>query len=160
MFCAPLSYLYRKHETQYYVFRAMYVKYWCKLQILSSRPGSILYLSCMFESLLESTLPEVFYHCVKLGVQPLTIAFPWLFSAFVGCVTVSEVLLLWDRIVGFDSLLLLPVLACSFFSFRAKTVLNASSADELHSVFAEIASLELIPLLQLYLFGEPPSKNV
>jgi hypothetical protein len=39
-------------------------------------------------------------------------------SAFVGHLSPSETLLLWDRIIGFDSLLPLPVLAAAVMTFR------------------------------------------
>jgi hypothetical protein len=41
-----------------------------------------------------------------------------MFSAFVGFLSPSETLVLWDRIIGFDSLLVLPVLAVAVMSFR------------------------------------------
>ena len=39
-------------------------------------------------------------------------------TAFAGHLAVGEVLLLWDRIIAFDSLLLLPVLAVAVMAFR------------------------------------------
>ena len=39
-------------------------------------------------------------------------------SAFAGFLSPSEVLLLWDRVVGFDSLLPLPLLAVAVVTFR------------------------------------------
>lgn len=43
---------------------------------------------------------------------------PWIMSGFVGYLAPSETLLLWDRIIGFDSLLVLPVLAVAIMTFR------------------------------------------
>jgi hypothetical protein len=39
-------------------------------------------------------------------------------SAFVGQLSPAETLLLWDRIIGFDSLLPLSVLAAAVMTFR------------------------------------------
>lgn len=39
-------------------------------------------------------------------------------TAFAGHLAVGEVLLLWDRIIGFDSLLPLPLLAVAVIAFR------------------------------------------
>lgn len=39
-------------------------------------------------------------------------------TAFAGHLAVGEVLLLWDRIIGFDSLLPLPLLAVAVLAFR------------------------------------------
>ena len=39
-------------------------------------------------------------------------------TAFAGHLAVGEVLLLWDRVIGFDSLLPLPLLAVAVIAFR------------------------------------------
>lgn len=39
-------------------------------------------------------------------------------TAFAGHLAVGEVLLLWDRIIGFDSLLPLPLLAVAILAFK------------------------------------------
>jgi hypothetical protein len=62
--------------------------------------------------------PEVAGHLAALRVPLLPIVLPWLASAFVGHLPPQEVLLLWDRVVGFDSLLLLPTMAAAVLSFR------------------------------------------
>lgn len=43
---------------------------------------------------------------------------PRMFSAFVGYLSPSETLLLWDRVIGYDSLLPLPLLAVAVMTFR------------------------------------------
>lgn len=44
-------------------------------------------------------------------------------TAFAGHLAVGEVLLLWDRIIGFDSLLPLPLLAVAVLAFRRQVSL-------------------------------------
>ncbi len=74
---------------------------------------------CLRGILLQETDPEVASYLEKaMGVSALEIAFPMMFSAFVGFLSPSETLLLWDRIIGFDSLLPLPVLAVAVMVFR------------------------------------------
>ena len=36
--------------------------------------------------------PDAFYHAVKVGTHPLSLAFPWMFSAFSGWLEVEQVL--------------------------------------------------------------------
>jgi hypothetical protein len=48
-------------------------------------------------------------------------------TAFADKLQPSEVLLLWDRIIGFDTLMLLPVLAASVFAFRRKALFEATT---------------------------------
>jgi hypothetical protein len=46
------------------------------------------------------------------------VALPWLCSGFVGYLGPGEVLALWDRVIGYDSLLVLPLLAAAVLIFR------------------------------------------
>ena len=61
---------------------------------------------------------EVAQHLRGLGCPPLQVALPWILTAFAGHLAPLEVLLLWDRILGFDSLLPLPLLAVAILAFR------------------------------------------
>lgn len=83
----------------------------------------------------------------------MSIALPWLVQAFAGFLSVSEVLLLWDRIVGFDSLNVLPVLASAIFAFRGRALLLAKTAAEVESVMQDLTGIMALPLLQHALFG-------
>jgi len=59
-------------------------------------------------------------------VQPLRLAFKWLVRAFSGYLSSEQVLLLWDRILGYDSVELLPILAAAIFSFRKTNLLEVN----------------------------------
>ena len=77
-----------------------------------------------------------------------------MFTLFAGHLAVGEVLVLWDRLVGYDSLLLLPILAVAIFDFRAESLTAATTADEARVVLADIDRLHVVPLLQNYLFRD------
>lgn len=51
----------------------------------------VLQLCRQFEMLVQSQAPSVFMHMMRLGVQPLKIAFPWLMFGFSGTLDVCEV---------------------------------------------------------------------
>ena len=148
--CAPLCYLYTDVADIYYTFRAMYCRYWIHLSSLSSRPEGILSQCKLFERLVQTYNPDVIYHCVSLGVKPLDIAFPWLYSAFSGYLEVDQLLHLWDRILAYDSLLLLPLLAASIFLWRGRAILACESAAEVRALFSAYSKLLVIPLLQYF----------
>ena len=57
----------------------------------------------------------------------------------------------WDRIIGFDSLELLPILACSIFVYRARWLLQASEPAHVQRLLADSAGIRVVPLLQLFL---------
>jgi hypothetical protein len=153
MFAAPLCFMFPSADQAYFLFRAMYCRYWCRLATLSTEPDTILPLCKLFESLLQTRHPEAFYHAVNVGIQPLAVVFPWLFSAFAGWLEVEQVLLFWDRLVAFDSLELVAVLATAIFVFRAKLVLAATTAAEIQDIFCELSGMKVVPLLQSFLFS-------
>ena len=59
---APLCFISNNKEDCYYIFRAMYCKYFCYLTSISSHPQSIVSLCKLFEELLQMYEPEVCYH--------------------------------------------------------------------------------------------------
>lgn len=132
---------------------ARYTRYFYRLHTLSSHEQGLIRLSALFESLLQNNQPRLFLHLKDVGADPLSIALPWLVQAFAGFLSVSEVLLLWDRIVGFDSLNVLPVLASAIFAFRGRALLLAKTAAEVESVMQDLTGIMALPLLQHALFG-------
>ncbi len=45
MYAAPLCFLFVKAEEAYFLFRALYARYFCRLHTISSQPDTILFLS-------------------------------------------------------------------------------------------------------------------
>lgn len=78
--------------------------YFYKLTIISSDPQSILGLCALFENLLQSKDPKLFYYLRKVDVHPITIVFKWLMRLFSGYLASSQLLELWDRILAYNSL--------------------------------------------------------
>ena len=90
-----------------------------------------MYLCKTFEQLAQRREPKAFFHCVTLGIPPLEIVFGWIFGAFVGYLQVEEVLTLWDRVIAYDTLLPIPVLAAAIFCFKADAILEAKNTHEI-----------------------------
>lgn len=91
LLAAPLGFLTCNQEDFYFLFRAMYCKYFCQLYNISSNPNSILTQSKLFEELLQMYEPEVCFHLQQLGISPLKTVFPWLTFCFVGTLEVDQV---------------------------------------------------------------------
>jgi len=66
---------------------------------------------------------------------------------------VTEVLLLWDRIVGFDTLDIVATLAAAIFGFRGRALLLAKTFDDVEAVMLDLTGIMALPLLQHTLFG-------
>ncbi|KAJ3258460.1 hypothetical protein HK103_003582 [Boothiomyces macroporosus] len=101
------------------------------LHIPCNKKGSILYLSILFENVFKEHDAQLFFHLShNLDCSPLEIAFKWILYAFVGILDCDQVLLLWDRIIGYDSLDILSLTAVAIFDFRRDFLLNCKSRSE------------------------------
>lgn len=60
---------------------------------------------------------------------------------------------MYDRILGFESLEILPIMAASIFVFRANLILNCQNADEYDELFVDLSMVKVVPLLQHFLFA-------
>eukprot|EP00055_Hartaetosiga_balthica_P005071 m.14316 g.14316 ORF g.14316 m.14316 type:complete len:512 (-) comp4286_c0_seq1:51-1586(-) len=151
---APFTFIYRSSSLLFNVFSKMYRRYFANLHTINSHPNGILRLCETFTSLMETRLADLVLHLHSIGVNGLAIVFPWMFLAFSGYLPVSEVLFLWDRIIGFDSLYVLPLLAYAILSFRQKALFGATTKKEVEFILADFRSVSAIPLLQYALFAE------
>ncbi|ETV94774.1 hypothetical protein H310_11730 [Aphanomyces invadans] len=160
MFVAPLCYLYDDPVHVYFVFRDMYCRYWCQLTGISARPNSILALCKTFETLVHRHIPAVVQHLLQHEIVPLVIAFPWIQSAFSGVLEIDQVLLLWDRVVGYDSLEIIAIFAAALFTFRSHELLQVTKIDDVRDLFTEALEIQVMPILQQFLFPifEPHGK--
>lgn len=61
------------------------------MHVIGSDSDCILSLCKQFENLLQERDPQLFYHLLQLKLQPLSVAFNWIFHAFVGYLNVEQV---------------------------------------------------------------------
>ncbi|XP_036967614.1 TBC1 domain family member 19 [Acanthopagrus latus] len=153
MYVSPLCFLYNEPSKLYSVFREMYIRYFFRLHSISSSPSGIVSLCLQFERLLQTHLPQLFYHLRQIGAQPLRIAFKWMVRAFSGYLSTDQLLLLWDRILGYDSLEVVAVLAAAVFAFRAENLMEVTSLASAEAVLADLSTLKVMPLIQIFLFA-------
>ena len=57
----------------------------------------------------------------------LRLAFKWLIRAFSGYLSSEQVLLLWDRVLAYNSMDILAVLAVAIFSFRRSNLVQVQT---------------------------------
>lgn len=156
---APLAFIYKDPEEIILCVRAMYARFWCQLNTVRNSPAGAPNLTLLpnlcaqFEGLIQERCSDVLQHMLTFSMHPLEVAFPWLHLAFANALPVEQLLHLWDRIIGFDSLLLLPILAAAIFDYRRPAILAARSTKEVRALLAETANLNVIALLQTFLFA-------
>jgi hypothetical protein len=83
-YIAPLAFITESTSTMLAIFRAMFCRYWCRLNVVRSTPGSLLSICALFERLLKRNEGEVWRHLLHLDCPPLDIALPWIRYAFAG----------------------------------------------------------------------------
>lgn len=149
----PLHFCYTSTDELYTVGRALWARYWCRLHTLSSRPHTLLPLLALFERLVQEHAAVACAHLKRLGLHPTSIAFPWILYAFSAHLPCDQLLLLWDRVIGFDSLELLPLLAVAIFSFRTRALSEAVDSEEGVRILTDASELRVVPLLQTMLWS-------
>ncbi|KAF1331270.1 Tbc1 domain family member 19, partial [Globisporangium splendens] len=151
MYATPLTYLYNDPVEIFYVFRELYVRYWSKLNAIRTDKSTVLGLCKLSEDLAVRFSASTVFHLINMGIKPLDIAFPWIQSAFSGVLEINQVLLLWDRVVGYNSLELIAILAAALFRFRTEELETVRTVEDVEEVFAELVEMQVVPLLQEYL---------
>ncbi|KAH8241530.1 TBC1 domain family member 19 isoform X1 [Drosophila bipectinata] len=151
MFAAPFCYLYDSPVNLYYTFRAFYIRYCHRLTTINTHPQGIVSLCLLFEKLLQTYEPQLWSHFRELQIQPLRVVFKWLMRAFSGHLPPDQLLVLWDLILGFDSLEILPLFAIIILSFRKESIMQVASLDSIEAILADLSSIKVLPLVQLAL---------
>jgi hypothetical protein len=83
----------------------------------------------------------------------LKTAFHWITFAFCGTLEVDQLVLLFDRILGFESLEILPIMAAGIFVFRANLILNCQNQEEFDELFVDMSQIKVMPIIQHFLFA-------
>lgn len=91
-------------------------------------------------------------HLQTLNFPPVKVASSWIQHGFAGVLEVEQILLVWDRVLAFDELTILPVLAAAIFTFRGAALLGADDAAQAAAIMSSCSSLKVTPLLQAFLF--------
>lgn len=145
-----------------------------KLFIISTDPECIVGLCALFETVLQSKDLQLFIHLRKIDCQPLRIVFKWLVRAFSGYLLSSQLLDLWDRVIAYNSLQILPsndfwifysacysifltifvsliVFAVGVFLFRKQNIMAVTNRATVESILDDLTSLKTTVILQLVL---------
>ncbi|KAG6463712.1 hypothetical protein O3G_MSEX014036 [Manduca sexta] len=151
MYATPFCYLYDDPVQLYYTFRAFYIRYWHRLHYISTHPQGIVSLCLLYERLLEANEPLLWIHFRNININPVRVVFKWLMRAFSGHLPPDQLLLLWDAILGYDCLEILPLLALAILSFRKENIFQVNTLQNVDAVLADLSTISVIPLLQLAL---------
>lgn len=113
--------------------------------------GNLIVLCQIFESLFLTEMNDLFFHLRMIGLNPLDFASQWISTLFVGYLRTQEVLYLIDRVLGFESLIVLPLTALGIFKHFEEELKEAKTADDVHNIFW-LWNISAIKVLNLVLF--------
>ncbi|CAH1957276.1 unnamed protein product [Acanthoscelides obtectus] len=74
--------------------------------------------------------------------------------AFSGHLPPEQLLTLWDLILAYDSLEIIPLLAAAIVVFRKDNLMKVSTLQNMEAVLADLSSISVIPLIQMALIRE------
>ncbi|ODN04165.1 TBC1 domain family member 19 [Orchesella cincta] len=154
MYVAPLCYLYDDAETLFFTFRSLYTRYWYRLHEISSHEDGIIGLSILFEKLLHRHETQLWFHLRSLRVLPLRVVFKWLMKGFSGYLPAEQVLQLWDLLLAYNTIQILPLFAMGVLSIRKENLMKAQLPQTVDAVLADLSSIRVLPVLQLALSKE------
>ena len=75
-------------------------------------------------------------------------------GAFAGYLSVEQTLLLWDRAIGFGSLVPLALAAAAVAALRKPALLAATCEEEARECLEDLGAVKVAPLLQAFVFRE------
>lgn len=81
----------------------------------------------------------------------MRIVFKWLMRAFSGHLPPDQLLFLWDLILAYDTLEIIPLLAVSILSLRKVNLMQVTTLLNIEAVLADLSSIVVMPLLQIAL---------
>lgn len=82
------------------------------------------------------------------------VVFKWIVKAFSGHLPPEQVLNLWDLILAYDSLEIVPLLAVIVLIFRKDNLMKVNTIQNIDAVLSDLSSIAVIPLLQMALLKE------
>ena len=146
--------IFKKNDGIIFIFDQQSSKrYFIHLHSISDHHNSILKLCISFENLLKQSDAYLFYHLKNvLNIEPLSVAYGWMVYGFVGILEPDQVLVLWDRMIGYNDTFILSMMAAAIFIFRRENLLRAHTEKEVENAFADLGMIKAIPVLQYFLF--------
>ncbi|CAG9856850.1 unnamed protein product [Phyllotreta striolata] len=154
MYAAPFCYLYDDPVELYFSFRAFYLRYWHRLHRVCGSPQGVVSLCLQFERLLQCYDPVLWNHFKKCKIQPLRLVIKWIMRAFSGHLPPEQLLSLWDLVLAYDSLEVVPLLAVVIVIFRKDNLLKVTTLPNAEAVLSDLTTIAVVPLLQMALMKD------
>ena len=152
-YVAPLLYLYKEESVLPHL-QVLYTRYYCRLHTIEGLAP----LMGMAELLIAEGCPDMIVKFKMLQTQSpdislCSVVVPWLMTGFAGYLMPREYFQLWDRILGYNALELLSVLAAAIIILKSSTLLGLSDPQDVKYYLCDLSGIQTVSLLQLALFS-------
>jgi hypothetical protein len=153
LFVAPLCYLYHHPALVFAAVRALYVRFFWRLHsAVADGPRSLTALVSLAFSLVDAVEPALAGHMAACR-RPLEYELArWIATGF-GLLPPTEWLLLWDRVLAYDSPELLAVTAAALLVFKSGPIMGCGPehVDDIDAMLSDLGGVRVVPLLQSFL---------
>lgn len=95
---------------------------------------------------------QLYLHFRRIGIFPVDIAVNWILGFFVLDLKMTSVFCLLDRIMGYDSLYLLPLLSLAVFKHFERNLLEAEKLQEVNEILERKKEINIIEVINNFLF--------
>lgn len=134
---APLVLVCSREETSWALHRALFQRFWCRLQAVSSAPDTLLPLLAEAEAVLALCDPELGAHLASIGADPIRCLIPMLRGALSNVLAPRQVLALWDRVIALNSLQPLVLAAAGTLLARRRELMQCKVAGDVGLAFVK-----------------------
>jgi hypothetical protein len=152
-FMGILTYFAKKKEKVYQIIKFFLGQHVAKLfDVKPSNSENVIALCMIFERIFLKTMNQLYLHLRSLDIYPVDKAGSWMVSFFIGTLAVDQVFMLLDRLIGYNSLHLLPVLSLAIFKTLERQLLAIKSKNEYEEVFLRLKDVNFLAAVNLFLF--------
>lgn len=110
-------------------------------------------LCYFFEKNFLEKINQLYLHLRLIGVFPVNFAAKWICSLFINELSHHQVLLLVDRILGFETLYILPLFCLGIFKYFFDDLMQCQKKDEVEDVLY-LRHINVLKILNVQLFEE------
>jgi Rab-GTPase-TBC domain len=148
-----LTYFNKKKEKVYTIIKYLVKNHVAKLyDIRPTNSENIVALGIIFERLFLRTMNPLYINLRNLDIYPVDLAICWMNNFFVGTFSADQAFQLLDRLIGYNTLHLLPVVALSIYKYNEKALMEIKNKTEYLEVFQRLKELNWLHALNQYLF--------
>lgn len=148
-----LTYFNKKKDKVYSIVKYLLHQHVSKLfDIRTSNSENLIALCMIFERIFLKTMNQLYLHLRSLEIYPVDLAGSWMSCFFIGILGPDQVFMLIDRLIGYNSLHLLPVLSLSIFKMHERQLMQVKNKSEYIEVFSRAKDVNFLMAVNLYLF--------